>query len=79
MGESATFFWAGLPYAMLGRGGIALLEYLAEMSLDDFAGWGLVDRLATGDLGATVVLEEYDKLGSGGAAEEELTILLAGF
>lgn len=56
---------------MLGRGGIALL--------DDFAGWGLVDRLATGDLGATVVLGEYDRLGSGGAAEEELTALLAGF
>lgn len=73
---------------MLGRGGIALLEGLAEASLDNFAswglvdrlatgdlGWGLVDRLATGDFGVVEVFVEYDKLGRGGAA----VVLLAGF
>lgn len=64
---------------MLGRGGIALLEDLAEASLDNFGGWGLVDLLATGDFGALVVFVEYDKLGRGGAAETESVALLAGF
>ena len=64
---------------MLGRGGIPLLEGLAEASLDNFAGWGLVDRLATGDFGAVVVFVEYDKLGRGGAAETEPVVLLDGF
>ena len=62
---------AGLPYVVLGSGGIAPPEKAVEAFPDNFEGCGLGERLFTEDFTATVAgLGVYERLGSGGTAEE---------